>query len=108
MARVRIVPGTGQWVINGRTLEDYFPNRVHQQIVNEPFKAVDAEGLYDVVANLTGGGVGGQSGRAASRHRSFAQRDRRRSQPSVAEEGRIPDSRSACQGTQEVRPQEGP
>ena len=51
MARVRIVPGTGQWVINGRTLEDYFPNRVHQQIVNEPFKAVDAEGLYDVVAN---------------------------------------------------------
>ena len=49
VARVRIVPGTGQWVINGRTLEDYFPNRVHQQIVNEPYKAVDAEGLYDVV-----------------------------------------------------------
>ncbi|MGA9146021.1 MAG: 30S ribosomal protein S9 [Candidatus Nanopelagicales bacterium] len=62
VARVRIVPGTGQWVINGRTLEDYFPNRVHQQIVNEPFKAVDAEGQYDVVANLTGGGVGGQAG----------------------------------------------
>ena len=62
VARVRIVPGTGQWVINGRTLEDYFPNRVHQQIVNEPFKAVDAEGQYDVIANLTGGGVGGQAG----------------------------------------------
>ncbi len=62
VARVRIVPGTGQWIINGRSLEDYFPNRVHQQIVNEPFKAVDAEGQYDVVANLTGGGVGGQAG----------------------------------------------
>ncbi|MBV5268336.1 MAG: 30S ribosomal protein S9, partial [Burkholderiaceae bacterium] len=31
MARVRIVPGTGRWTINGRTLEDYFPNKVHQQ-----------------------------------------------------------------------------
>ncbi len=36
IARVRIVPGTGQWQINGRTLEGYFPNKVHQQIVGEP------------------------------------------------------------------------
>lgn len=36
IARVRIVPGTGKWKINGRTLEDYFPNKVHQQEVNEP------------------------------------------------------------------------
>ena len=36
IARVRIVPGTGEWKINGRTLEQYFPNKVHQQIVNEP------------------------------------------------------------------------
>lgn len=62
IARVRIVPGTGKWVVNGRTLEDYFPNKVHQQIVNEPFKAVDADGQYDVVATLNGGGVGGQAG----------------------------------------------
>ncbi|MGW1599957.1 30S ribosomal protein S9, partial [Streptomyces eurythermus] len=34
IARVRIVPGTGKWKINGRTLEDYFPNKVHQQEVN--------------------------------------------------------------------------
>ena len=37
VARVRIAPGSGQWTINGRTLEDYFPNKVHQQIVSEPF-----------------------------------------------------------------------
>lgn len=62
IARVRIVPGTGQFVLNGRTLEQYFPNKVHQQLVNEPFKVVDAEGAYDVIANLTGGGPSGQAG----------------------------------------------
>ncbi|HVD24276.1 MAG TPA: 30S ribosomal protein S9, partial [Lapillicoccus sp.] len=36
IARVRIVPGTGEWQVNGRTLESYFPNKVHQQIVGEP------------------------------------------------------------------------
>ena len=35
---MRIVPGTGKWTINGRTLDDYFPNKVHQQDVNEPFR----------------------------------------------------------------------
>ena len=34
---MRIVPGTGEWTINGRTLDTYFPNKLHQQIVNEPF-----------------------------------------------------------------------
>ncbi len=62
VARVRIVPGSGQWTINGRTLEEYFPNKVHQQIVNEPFVAVNAEGAFDVIANIAGGGPGGQAG----------------------------------------------
>ncbi len=62
VARVRIVPGNGQWVINGRTLEDYFPNKVHQQLVNSPLKLVDVEGRFDVVARITGGGVSGQAG----------------------------------------------
>ena len=39
VARVRILPGSGQWTINGRTLDDYFPNKVHQQLVSEPFAA---------------------------------------------------------------------
>ncbi|GHF57529.1 30S ribosomal protein S9 [Streptomyces mashuensis] len=62
IARVRIVPGTGQWKINGRTLEDYFPNKVHQQEVNEPFKVLELEGRYDVIARIAGGGVSGQAG----------------------------------------------
>ena len=37
VARVRLVPGTGQWTLNGRTLEDYFPNKLHQQLVRAPF-----------------------------------------------------------------------
>ncbi len=45
IARVRIVPGTGKWKINGRTLEDYFPNKVHQQEVNEPFKVLELEAV---------------------------------------------------------------
>jgi small subunit ribosomal protein S9 len=44
VARVRIVPGTGTWTINGRTIEDYFPNKLHQQVVNEPFAALGLEG----------------------------------------------------------------
>ena len=62
IARVRLVPGTGQWTINGRTLEGYFPNKVHQQIVSEPLVTLGAEGQFDVIALITGGGVTGQAG----------------------------------------------
>jgi small subunit ribosomal protein S9 len=62
ICRVRIAPGTGQWQINGRTLDDYFPNKVHQQIVSEPFVTLDQVGQYDVIARLHGGGVSGQAG----------------------------------------------
>ena len=62
IARVRLVPGTGAWTINGRTLQDYFPNRVHQQEVNEPFVTIGAEGKFDVIARIHGGGVSGQAG----------------------------------------------
>ncbi len=62
VARVRIFPGTGQWAINGRTLDSYFPNKVHQQIVSEPFVTLGAEGKFDVIARIVGGGVTGQAG----------------------------------------------
>jgi small subunit ribosomal protein S9 len=62
VARVRLVPGNGRWVINGRTLAEYFPNKVHQQLVSEPFRTVGAEGTYDVLARIGGGGVSGQAG----------------------------------------------
>jgi small subunit ribosomal protein S9 len=62
IARVRLVPGTGQWTINGRTLGEYFPNKVHQQAVESPFVELDLQGRYDVVARVHGGGVTGQAG----------------------------------------------
>ena len=62
IARVRIVPGTGRWTINGRTLENYFPNKVHQQLVNDPFRILDLDGRYDVIARISGGGISGQAG----------------------------------------------
>jgi small subunit ribosomal protein S9 len=62
VARVRIVPGTGTYSINGRTLEEYFPNKVHQQLVNEPFVTLEQTGAFDVIARIHGGGVSGQAG----------------------------------------------
>jgi small subunit ribosomal protein S9 len=62
VARVRLVPGSGQWTINGRTLTDYFPNKVHQQLVSEPFAAAAVSGSYDVIARIGGGGITGQAG----------------------------------------------
>jgi small subunit ribosomal protein S9 len=62
IARVRIVPGSGKWKINGRTLEGYFPNKVHQQEVNEPFKVLELDNRYDVIARISGGGISGQAG----------------------------------------------
>jgi small subunit ribosomal protein S9 len=62
VARVRIIPGTGKWKINGKDLDVYFPNKVHQQHVNEPFVVAGLEGSYDVVARINGGGITGQAG----------------------------------------------
>jgi small subunit ribosomal protein S9 len=62
IARVRIQPGTGQWRINERSLDDYFPNKVHQQLINEPFVTLGADDAFDVTARITGGGVTGQAG----------------------------------------------
>jgi small subunit ribosomal protein S9 len=62
VARVRIVPGSGVWTINGRTLDSYFPNKLHQQVVNEPFAALQLEGRFDVIARIHGGGITGQAG----------------------------------------------
>jgi small subunit ribosomal protein S9 len=62
IARVRIIPGSGQWKINNRTLDEYFPNKVHQQIVNEPFKVLELDGSYDVLVRVHGGGPSGQAG----------------------------------------------
>ena len=62
VARVRITPGTGNWTVNGRPLDAYFLNKLHQQVVNEPFAATRLEGRFDVVARIHGGGITGQAG----------------------------------------------
>jgi small subunit ribosomal protein S9 len=62
VVRVRLVPGTGVFTLNGRGLEGYFPNKVHQQLIKEPLVALERDGQYDVIASLTGGGVTGQAG----------------------------------------------
>ena len=62
IVRVRLVPGTSQFTLNGRTIEDYFPNKVHQQLIREPFVTLEKAEQYDVIALLHGGGVTGQAG----------------------------------------------
>ena len=62
IARVRLVPGTGEFTVNGRTLETYFPNKVHQQLIREPFVTLEKADQYDVLASIVGGGTSGQAG----------------------------------------------
>ena len=62
IARVRIVPGSGTITVNGRTIEDYFPNKLHQQLINDPFTVLNLAGAYDVIARISGGGPSGQAG----------------------------------------------
>ena len=62
VVRVRLVPGTGKFQLNGRTLEDYFPNKVHQQLIKAPLVTVDRLESFDVYALLHGGGPSGQAG----------------------------------------------
>jgi small subunit ribosomal protein S9 len=62
IARVRLVPGGGTLTVNGREFADYFPNKLHQQLITDPFKVLDLIGSYDVKAKITGGGPSGQAG----------------------------------------------
>jgi small subunit ribosomal protein S9 len=62
VVRVRLIPGTGQFKLNGRTMDSYFPNKVHQQLIREPFVTLEKVDQYDVIATLVGGGITGQAG----------------------------------------------
>ncbi|WP_019202395.1 30S ribosomal protein S9 [Tsukamurella sp. 1534] len=62
VVRVRLTAGTGDFVLNGRTIEDYFPNKLHQQLVKDPLVTVERLESFDIHANLTGGGPSGQAG----------------------------------------------
>ncbi|MBB5893292.1 30S ribosomal protein S9 [Kutzneria kofuensis] len=62
IVRVRLVPGTGKFTLNGKSLEQYFPNKVHQQLIKEPLVTVERTEMFDVIGNLVGGGISGQAG----------------------------------------------
>ena len=66
VARVRIYPGSGEITINGRSIDEYFGLETLKLIVNQPFGVTGTAGKFDIVANVTGGGISGQAG--AIRH----------------------------------------
>ena len=66
VARVRLVPGEGKIVINGRELTNYFGLKTLELIVNQPLEITETTGKSDVLVNVIGGGISGQAG--AIRH----------------------------------------
>jgi small subunit ribosomal protein S9 len=66
VARVRLVPGEGRVIINGREFENYIPFAALREVVKQPLVATETLGSYDVLVNVGGGGYTGQAG--AIRH----------------------------------------
>ncbi len=66
VARVRVIPGTGNVTVNGKTVDEYFGLETLKLIVNQPFGVTKTEGRFDVICNVKGGGISGQAG--AIRH----------------------------------------
>ena len=62
VVRIRLMPGNGTFTLNGRTMDYYFPNKVHQQLIKEPLVILEKSENFDVIARLHGGGVSGQAG----------------------------------------------
>ncbi|BAU31395.1 30S ribosomal protein S9 [Microcella alkaliphila] len=88
IARVRLVPGSGAFTVNGRSLEDYFPNKLHQQLINDPFTLLELLGSYDVTARITGGGPSGQAGALRlAISRALNEIDRENNRPALKKAG---------------------
>jgi small subunit ribosomal protein S9 len=62
VVRVRLVPGSGEFRLNGRSLDEYFTTRAHRMVVSAPLRLVGRDKELDVVARIEGGGVSGQAG----------------------------------------------
>ncbi len=62
VVRVRLVQGSGEITCNGRPLEDYFPNKLHEQLIKDPLVLLERENQFDIQATLNGGGPSGQAG----------------------------------------------
>ena len=62
VARVRLVPGNGQIIVNGKESQDYFKKRTLEMIIRQPLVLTETEGRFDVLVNAHGGGTTGQAG----------------------------------------------
>ena len=62
VARAQVRPGTGQFLINGKSLEEYFPTAVSRMVVSEALTVTETNDAYDITAKIHGGGVSGQAG----------------------------------------------
>ena len=62
VARVRLVPGNGQIIVNGKDSKDYFQKKTLEMIIRQPLVLTETEGRYDVLVNAHGGGTTGQAG----------------------------------------------
>ena len=88
IARVRLVPGSGAFTVNGRALDEYFPNKLHQQLITDPFTLLDLTGGYDVTARITGGGPSGQAGALRlAISRALNEIDREHNRPALKKAG---------------------
>ena len=97
IARVRLIPGGNTFTVNGRALEEYFPNKLHQQLINDPFKVLDLLGSYDVIAKITGGGPSGQAGALRlAIARALNEIDRENNRPALKKAG-LKKARKASQ-----------
>ena len=62
VARVRLVPGNGQIIVNGKDSKDYFHKKTLEMIIRQPLVLTETEGRFDVLVNAHGGGTTGQAG----------------------------------------------
>jgi small subunit ribosomal protein S9 len=88
IARVRVIPGAGTITVNGRELAQYFPNKLHQQLITDPFTVLELTGSYDVIARITGGGPSGQAGALRlAIARALNEIDRENNRPTLKKSG---------------------
>ena len=88
VARVRLIPGTGNVTVNGKALDDYLAMEIVKREVRRPFEITGCEGKFDVVATVHGGGYTGQAG--ALRHgisRALCEADREAYRPALKAAG---------------------
>jgi len=62
VARVRLMPGKGQMIVNGRPLLDYFKRETLKMIIEQPLQVTNTLGKFDIIAQVNGGGLSGQAG----------------------------------------------